>query len=313
MTWLVVFMYATWSSVFAFGKVVMQYTTPLFLTGTRMVLAGLLMLGYLTWKNRSAFKIDRKGWASIGILALFSIFLTNILEFWGLQYLSAAKTCFIYSLSPFFAALFSYIHFKEKMSLKKWIGMLIGFVGVVPVLISQTGSEELLSAFSFFTWPTLAIIGAALFSVYGWVILRLVVKDQDVSPVMANGSSMLIGGFFALVSSFFVDGWSPLPIAAGGMSPFVMGTIGMALLYNIICYNLYGVLLKRFTATFLSFMGLLSPIFASFTGWLFLGELPSWQIFLSTGIVSIGLWIIYRAELKQGYIKKSPTKEIPSQ
>jgi len=72
-------------------------------------------------------------------------------------------------------------------------------------------------------------------------------------------------------------------------------------------------LLKRFTATFLSFMGLLSPIFASFTGWLFLGELPSWQIFLSTGIVSIGLWIIYRAELKQGYIKKSPTKEIPSQ
>ena len=70
-------------------------------------------------------------------------------------------------------------------------------------------------------------------------------------------------------------------------------------------------MLRRYTATFLSFMGLLSPIFASLTGWLFLGEPISWVIFLSTGIVSIGLWIVYYAELKQGYIQKTVKLEKP--
>ncbi|NGX37117.1 MAG: S-adenosylmethionine/S-adenosylhomocysteine transporter [Chlamydiae bacterium] len=305
MTWLVVLMYATWSSVFAFGKVMLAYSTVLFLTGSRMMLAGGILLTYLAIRKRSEFKLDRRQWFSIGILALFSIFLSNILEFWGLQYLSAAKTCFIYSLSPFFAALFSYLHFKEKMTRSKWLGMGIGIIGMIPVFMTQTGSEELLNAFSFFTWPTLAIMGAALFSVYGWVVLRLVVKDHQISPFMANGSSMMIGGTMAIVSSALIDNWSPFPISPGGTSSFISGMLAMTFIYNIVCYNLYGMMLKRYTATFLSFMGLLSPIFASLTAWLLLGEMPSWQIFLSTGIVSIGLWIVYRAELKQGYIKGS--------
>lgn len=309
MQWLVVLMYATWSSVFTFGKVMLDFSTPVFLTATRMLLGGLLMVAYLAIRKRSEFKLNRSQWLSIGFLALFSIFLTNILEFWGLQYLSSAKTCFIYSLSPFLAALFSYIHFREKMTKAKWIGLTIGFLGMIPVFMAQTGSEELLNAFGFFSWPTLAIIGAALFSVYGWVILRLVVKDNAVSPVMANGSSMLIGGAMALLASFFIDSWTPVPVAAGSMTPFITGTIGMTLLYNIICYNVYGLMLRRFTATFLSFMGILSPIFASLTGWMFLGETPSWQVFLATGIVSIGLWIFYHAELKQGYFKKSAAAE----
>ena len=304
MQWLVVLMYATWSSVFAFGKVVLGYTTPLFLTGFRMMLAGVLMAGYLLIRKKKPFKLNKKQWLSIGLLAVFSIFLTNILEFWGLQYLSAAKTCFIYSLSPFFAALFSYLHFKEKMTKGKWIGMTIGLLGMIPVFMTQTGSEELFNAFSFFTWPMLAVAGAALFSVYGWVILRLTVKDQEVSPVIANGNSMIIGGMLALIASAFIDPWNPIPVTTGGMTPFMTGSLAMTLLYNVICYNMYGMLLKRFTATFLSFMGLLSPIFASLTGWLFLKEPISWTIFLSTAIVSVGLFIVYRSELKQGYINK---------
>lgn len=305
MIWFVALMYATWSSIFAVGKVVLESAPPVFITASRMLIAGTLMVGYLFLRRKFSFKLSWRQWASIGLLAIFSIYLTNVLEFWGLQYLSAAKTCFIYSLSPFLAAFFSYFHFKEKMNLQKWIGMLIGFIGIIPVLMMQTGAEELLNAFSFFSWPTLAIMGAALFSVYGWILLRMVVKDQEVSPVMANGCSMLIGGGMALVHSFVIDSWNPTPVYTGQTLPFIGGILGMTVLYNIICYNAYGLLLKRYTATFMSFMGLLSPVFASLSGWLFLGELPSWQIFLSTGIVSIGLWVVYRAELKQGYIQKS--------
>jgi drug/metabolite transporter (DMT)-like permease len=307
---LVVLTYATWSTVFSFGKSILNYCPPFFATGARMTLAGILLLTFLLFTKRSLFKLTKKQWISIGFLALFSIYLTNVLEFWGLQYLSAAKTCFIYGLSPFFAALFSYIHFKEKMTSKKWLGLAIGFVGFIPVLTVQTGSEELLNAFGYFTWPTLAIMGAALFSVYGWILLRLVVKDQAISPVMANGSSMLIGGILALSHSFLVENWQPIPVSSEHLGFFLKGMLGMTLLYNVICYNLYGWLLKRFTATFLSFMGLLSPIFASISSWIFLGEPISWVILLSTAIVSLGLWIVYHAELKQGYFlsTKEPIK-----
>src|ERR1700722_1774883 len=192
-----VLMFAVWSSVFSLSKLTLQYCPPLFLTGMRMALAGSLLLLFVVCFKRSGFKLNRPMLVSVGLLAFFSIYLTNALEFWGVQYLSAAKTCFIYSLSPFFSAFFSYIHFKEKMNRNKWIGMGISFIGFVPVLMMQTGSEELFNAFSFFSWPTLAIMGALLASVYGWVLLRIVVKDQAISPLMANGTSMLMGGALA--------------------------------------------------------------------------------------------------------------------
>lgn len=307
----VILMYAVWSSVFSLSKLTLQYCPPLFLTGTRMVLAGLLLLAFIACFRRSSFKLNRMQLLSLGLLAFFSIYLTNALEFWGVQYLSAAKTCFIYSLSPFFSAFFSYIHFKEKMNRNKWIGMGISFIGFVPVLMMQTGSEELLNAFSFFSWPTLAIMGAALASVYGWILLRISVKAQAISPIMANGTSMAIGGVLAFLHSYFVETWNPTPVAAEGFAPFAKGILIMTLLYNILCYNLYGMFLKRFTATFLSFIGLLSPIFASLNGWIFLSEPISWTILLSTAVVSLGLWIFYRAELKQGYIVSS-SQPIPA-
>jgi drug/metabolite transporter (DMT)-like permease len=172
-------------------------------------------------------------------------------SFGPLQYLTAAKACFIYSLSPFFAAFFSYLHFGEKINKTKAIGLMVGFLGIIPVLTLQTGAEDLMSAFSFFSWPTLAIIGAAMSSVYGWVLLRLLVKDQTTSPTMANGGSMLIGGLLAFSHSALTDTWQPTPIAIGSFTPFFGWTLLMAFISNIVCYNLYGFLLKKYTATFL--------------------------------------------------------------
>ena len=305
---LVILMYTGWSSIFSLGKMALENSPPVFLTGFRMVFAGILLLSWLWIKNRKSLKIGKKQVLPILALSVFSIYLTNILEFWGLQYLSAAKTCFIYGLSPFFAAFFSYIHFGEKMNRRKWIGMLIGFAGFIPVLKLQTGSENLLSAFSFFSWPELAIMGAALFSIYGWILLRIIVKNHTLSPLYANGYSMLIGGSLAFIHSFFVDTWNPIPIVSGKLMPFMQGIVLMTLISNILCYNLYGFMLRKYTATFLSFMGLLSPVFASIISWILLGETPSWIILLSTGVVSIGLFIVYQAELKQGYIVKKEEK-----
>ena len=308
---LVIGMFAVWSSVFALGKLALAFSPPIFLTGLRMVTAAVILLAYLAIRKRSQFSLKPKQWFSLCLLGFFSIYLCNVCEFWGLQHLSAAKTCFIYSLSPLFTALFSYLHFKEKMNGKKWLGLTISFLGILPVLLSQTGSEELFQT-DFLSLPTLSVMGGVLFSVYGWILLRLNLKNTEISPLMANGTGMLFGGSLALIHSFFMDAWTPIPIAPGHVPEVLQGVLIMTAVSNVLCYNLYGIMLRRYTATFLSFMGLLSPIFASLSGWIFLSELPSFLILFSTIIVSFGIWIVYYTELKQGYIvkKDKPQEEL---
>lgn len=299
---LIFLVYAIWSSCFSIAKVALAFSTPVFLTGFRMLLAGILILGFLWIKEKKQLKLSLKQYLSLALLGFFSTYLTNVCEYFGLQHLSAAKTCFIYSLSPFFSVIFSYIHFKEKLSMKKCLGLMIGFLGFIPVLKLQSGSENLLTIWTNVSLADLAIVGAALFSVYGWILLRVLVKT-DLSPLVANGVSMFFGGVMALVHSYFIDAWSPIPVKTGSFTPFLFAVLAMTFISNILCYNLYGYMLKRFTATLLSFAGLLSPFFASLNSYFILGEKPSPVIFLSTIIVSLGLWIVYQEELKQGYIE----------
>lgn len=288
-----------WSLSFPLGKSLVLVSSPVFLTAFRMTFAGTLLLGYLAFKKELP-PLTKKVFLSLTLLALFSVYITNILEFWSLERLPAAKTCFIYSLSPFITALLSYFHFKEKMTPMKWLGLSIGTASALPVIFS---SSKDLSTLFYIAWPELAAIGATFASVYGWIILRILVKE-NLSPLFVNGMSMLIGGLLALATSFFFDRWNPIPIEAGHISTVLLIVTLLTFLSNIFCYNLYGYLLKKYTATFLSFFGLLSPIFASFHSWVILGEEPSLTIISSTAILLLGLWLVYREERRLGYIEK---------
>ena len=296
-------LFFTWSLAFPLGKMMLVYAPPIFLTSIRMLFAAVLLVGYALVRKKLN-NLTKKIVLSLFVLGFFNIFLTNILEFWSLSKISAAKTCFLYSLSPFLTAFLSYIHFKEKMTKKKWIGMSIGFLGFIPTIMAKEAGELSLGSFIGLSTPEIAMFFAVLFSVYGWVLLRLIVKEE-VSPLVANGVSMLIGGLLALGASFFIDSWTPIPIVHGSFLK-LLGLIGvLTLLSNIFCYNLYGFLLKKYTATFLSLFGLLSPVFVSIHSWIILGEVPSASIFFSTTIVILGLYIVYKEEIKQGYIQDS--------
>ena len=63
-------------------------------------------------------------------------------------------------------------------------------------------------------------------------------------------------------------------------------------------------MLRRFTATFISFAGLLSPVFSSIISWFVLGESLNLILIISTFVIASGLWVIYREELRLGYIVK---------
>ncbi len=295
----VLLLYALFASVFTIAKTGLEWSSPLFLVGTRMFLAGVILLAYLIIIKKQTFAIGKKAWLRIILLAFFNIYLTNIFEFWGLKYLTSFKTCFIYSLSPFLSALFSYFLFSERLSNKKWMGLIVGFLGFVPILLSQTSSEEQTGHFFIFSWAELAVMMAAICSVYGWIILKQLVNEHQLSPLMANGTSMFIGGALALAHSFATEDWNPIPVT--NVPIFIECTVLLILISNLICYNLYGSLLKKYSATFMSFAGFTTPLFTALFGWLLLDEIVTWPFYISFAVVLFGLLIFDQEELKQTY------------
>ncbi len=296
--YLVLILFALFASLFGLSKATLQYCEPFFLIGSRMLLAGVLLLLQQFIFNRKAFSIKANHLLSLFLLGFLNIYLTNIAEIWGIQHMISAKACLIYSLSPFLAALVAYIVLKEKLTSKKWLGLCIGFTGLIPIFMTQSSSENSGGGIGFISLAEISVLVAVFCSVYGWTLLKKVINEFQYSPLMANAISMTLGGILALLHSYLAgEAWTPVPVT--DFNPFIKKTLLMCLISNIVCYNLYGYLLKRYSATFMSFAGLVTPFFASLFGWYFLGETISWHYFASIAVFSIGLTIFYQEELKR--------------
>lgn len=295
---LVILLFALFASLFTLSKTALDFSEPFFLIGSRMTFAGVLLLSHQFIFNRQAFKIKSQHVIPLVLLGLISIYITNIAEIWGIQFMSSAKACLIYSLSPFIAALFAFLILKERLTNKKWLGLCIGFVGLTPILFVGGNTSALAKDLLIVSWAEIALIIAVFASVYGWILLKKIINDFNYTPIMANGISMLIGGILALIHSYMVgESWSPIPVITGQYAAFIECAFWMTIISNVICYNLYGFLLKRFSATFMSLAGLVTPLFASLFGWYFLNETISWHFFASMILFSVGLAIFYQEEI----------------
>ena len=293
---LIILLYALFGSSFVLGKMALTCTTPLFLTGIRMTTGGLMLLGYLYIYAPMQLKLERKHIFWFVQMIFFGIFTTYTLRFWALGYMPAAKTNFIYNLSPFISALFSYLVLKEKLSSKKLLGLCIGLSGLIPVLINTSAPELAIGEFAFLSLPEIAAMISVATHTYSWIIMRKLVKEHGYSPMTVNGIAMTAGGLLGFAISLWIDG--PFPIQHGSFAYFFGVLALVVLISNIICCNLYGWLLKKYTATFLSFAGFLSPIFTALYGWLLIGETVTWHFYLSCIIVFFGLYLFYQEELQ---------------
>lgn len=299
----VILLYGLFATVFTISKTALGASQLFFLIGSRMMLAGAILLGYQLLIKKQSLSLDRQTWRRVICLGIINIYLTNAFEYWGLKYLTSFKTCFIYSLSPFLSALLCYVIFSEKLTPKKWLGLCVGFLGYLPILLSQTSLEEQGGQFFIFSWAELSVMLAAISSVYGWILLKQLVNENQLSPLTANGLSMFIGGGMAFVHSLLVENWDPIPVTNSWL--FVECSLLLILISNLICYNLYGTLLKRYSATFISFAGFTTPLFTALFGWIFLKEVVTWPFYLSFVVVLLGLFLFDQEELKQEYRRKA--------
>lgn len=293
---LVFIMCALFASVFTLEKVALNYTSPLFLFGSRMFLAGILMLGIQYFLNSEKFYIKKKDLYSFVVLAILFVFVTNFLELISIKYMSSHKTCLLYMLSPFISAIISYFYLSDTLSLRKFIGITFGFIGLIPLIIEQINNESIEDvSFAFLPIaPIACMLIAVTCSAFGWVQYKQLVHYRGYSSLMTNGVSMSIGGFIALIFSYFFEEWNPFPIS--DMTLFLKYSVGLIIVSNFICYNMYALLLRNFSANFMSFATNTIPLFSAYFGWFFLEEKITFAFWFSIVVMSFGLFLFLKEE-----------------
>lgn len=264
-----------------------------------MLISGVILMGYEAWYEPRKIRLKTSFiWPLIQI-AVCGIFLSFVLEFWAMQYISSSKAALLYNLTPFVTALYAYWFFRERMTFKKSIGLIIGFVGFLPTVLWQESAEQVATHWSFLSMPELALFGSVLVYAYSWVVMKKFMLESHCSSVFINGITMLLGGVLSFVVTYVVGDLVSLPTAP----LFWVELILIIILGNIIFYNLYGYLLKKYTVTFLAFSGFSIPFFTALYGYFLLNERIGWDFLLSSAIVFVGLYIFYQEELRQGYIQ----------
>jgi drug/metabolite transporter (DMT)-like permease len=312
---LVLLLYFLFAVTFILAKGVTFYISPIFFVGIRMILAGLLLLGYQYWRNSAACFVAKEDRWRFLLIAFFHIFVAYVGEFWALQYVTAAKASLLFNLSPFITAFFSYLLFSEYLTIRQWVGLTVGCIGLFPILLSQTPLEELTTHISFLSMPEIALLIAVTASAYSWTMIKVLMQERSYTSIIINGYAMAIGGILSLVTSFIFESFSPVIIPAAmplwGFSPMgyslFMVTwylVSLIIIANIISYNLYALLLAQYSATFLSFAGFTIPLFTALLDWLVFGEVVGLGFGFSILFVMFGLCLFYRDENK-AYKRKS--------
>jgi drug/metabolite transporter (DMT)-like permease len=300
---LLVALYFILALSFSMSKGVLLHADPVFFTGVRMVLAGILLLGYHCIIKRGHIRIAPEHRWFFAQLVLFHVFIPYVFEFWALETVSAATDALFFNLTPFITALLSLILCSERLSLKQWMGLGIGFVGFLPMLYAQ----QPLNAFSWslisLSKAELLLIMAVSASSYAWIIMQNLVRGDQYQPVLVNGISMFWGGLVALIVSGFTETTFIKTTTAAAfwtydIPMFVWYLAVLILLTNFISYNLYGFLLKKYSATFIALAGSMTPIFTALFDWILFGELITWHFIVTVILVFIGLFIFYSDELK---------------
>jgi drug/metabolite transporter (DMT)-like permease len=194
----------------------------------------------------------------------------------------------------------AHLFFGEYLNLKKVMGIAIGFAGFIFMLAQDAPGELTFFQSSCISAGEAALLIAAVTSVYGWSVMRSIVRDYRVGSIEANGIAMIVGGILILAASLVLEG----PLVAFttswmSMAPFLVLSVVAS---NILGYGLYGFLLNTYSTTLLSFAGLLEPPIAALYGYIFLAEPVGLHFFIAMTFVLAGLFIFYRQELSQGYV-----------
>ena len=247
------------------------------------------IVGYYLIKRSKNLGIKHlfEDWKQLLFVCVCTNFIPAILKAYALKSLISSEAVLIGSLDPFVTAIYVYFLFGDRLSMRQFLGICIGFMSIL-LLIS---AKHPILGFNI-SLPVLCALGAVVIGRYGWILTQKLLKKDRYKPAEINGISMLGSGVFALMTSFFMGDKMAFDVCFNQTNiGFMLYTI---IIGNIVSYTMVAYFLKHHPVTLVSFLGFSVPIFAHFYGWMFLQEPLSWQFFIAVMCASLG-FILYKS------------------
>ncbi len=273
-------MVLVWSSNFVIGKVALDYMEPLTLASFRVVLAAILLLPiFLARPRRERF--PRGDLGTFVLMGLLGVAMNQMFFTVGLNYTTAGHSSLIIATTPILILLLASLRGLEKVTGKKFAGMLLSFSGVAILAlekgISLRGGTLL--------GDLITLAGSLAFAFYT-IVAKRVAHHYD--SVATNFFNFMVGA--ALVSPIAVwQGWK-LDWGAVKWQGWA-GLVYMALFASAIAYLIYYWALQFLAASRLAAFSYLHPILAVLLASIFRGEAITRHLIGGGALVLVGVYL----------------------
>ena len=252
-----------WGSLFPMVKMgyaafgVVTTADILFFAGVRFTVCGALICLYCMIKDRRTFVPVKSTLLPVLLSGVFAIILHYSFTYMGLKLTDSSKTAILKQIGVLFYVCFSALFFKDdRLTVKKLIGVLLGFAGIIAINVSTEGIA--------FCVGDALIIAASFCTVFSNVISKKVF--DRVEPITATGVSQLFGGAVLLLAGKGMGGGMYMGWNA---SAWIMVYICIASIFG---YCIWFWVVKRGELSKLFIIKFAEPVFASLFGALLLGE-----------------------------------------
>jgi drug/metabolite transporter (DMT)-like permease len=171
-----------WSSSLIFFKLVVHEVGPIIFVALRYTLATpfLLVLNLQFSKGKKIGNI-RKNWKAVLIAGLSGPFISQILQYIGLEMTTASDALLLLNLTPIFAVIIAAPVLKEKITLDKFLGLLIATIGVT-LIVLNTSPEPSIPQFQRIIGDILVIVSTLFFAING-IAGKIAVKYENAVSV----------------------------------------------------------------------------------------------------------------------------------
>lgn len=270
-----------WSVCFVAGKIGVTDCPPLILLTARFLTAGLLILGFASFR-RSEWNLSWRDVLAFAVIGIANNALYLGLGYVGLQTISAGLNALIVSANPVFTAMLASAFLGEQITWRKVVGLLLGIAGVAWIVADRmaAGSDSPVGiAFS---------VGALVSIVAGTILFKVLAPKG--SLLIGNGIQNVAGGLAVAPFAFMLSSVSDIVPSARLLGAFLF----LVILGSIVAYVLWFHLLTVFGATAASAYHFLMPPLGMLFGWAILGEHVVIRDLLGIVPVALGIYLVTR-------------------
>lgn len=258
----------------------------LLISGYRFIIAGgMIVLWNSLRRKKLMFPRGGHEWRVVLLIGLINL-LQYICFVIGIAHTSGVHGSITNAVNPFLMILFAaFLFHQEKMSLRKVLGCVAGFGGVILINLGGLGQG---GGFS--------LIGEGLILVSSsWFALATVVTkhySKTVDPMIISGCQLFFSSF-AMVALGLAGGGELYPSAGGyGIIVYMGVSAGIA-------YALWAILMQKNPVSSVSVYNFMNPVAGVLLSMVLLqesGDTALWQAFAALALVCLGIYIINRPE-----------------